>query len=66
MENLFFIKKKLSPKMLNSIKVKTKNEKEKRQVIDTIRSLKFSYYMIPICKQNFITLALMLKEVRSI
>ena len=50
----------------NCIKVKTNNDQEKRQVIKTIRDLKYSYYMIPIKKINFINIALMLNEVRSI
>ena len=66
MENLFLIKKRLTRKMINSVKVISHNEKEKRQVIKTIRDLKYSYYMIPIKKINFINIAVMLNEVRSI
>ena len=66
MHNLFLIKKKLTPKMKNAVRVKTNNESEKRQVINTVRSLKYSYYMIPITKVNFINIALMLNEVKSI
>ena len=66
MSDLFLIKKKLTKKMRNCIKVKTNNDQEKRQVIKTIRDLKYSYYMIPIKKINFINIALMLNEVRSI
>ena len=66
MSNLFLIKKKLTPKMKNCFRVKTKNENEKRHVIKTCRDLKFSYYMIPIKKINFVNIALMLNEVKSI
>ena len=66
MENLFLIKKKLTPKMRNAIKVKTNNINEKRQVIKTIRDLHYSYYMIPIKKINTINLAIALSEVKSI
>ena len=52
--------------MKNAVRVKTNNESEKRQVINTVRSLKYSYYMIPITKVNFINIALMLNEVKSI
>ena len=66
MSDLFLIKKHLTPKMKNAVRVKTNNESEKRQVINTVRSLKYSYYMIPITKVNFINIALMLNEVKSI
>ena len=66
MNNLFLIKKRLTRKMINSIKVISHNEKEKHQVIKTIRSLKYSYYMIPINKINFVNIALMLNEVKSV
>ena len=66
MSNLFLIKKKLIPKMKNCFRVKTNNNNEKRKVIKTCRDLKFSYYMIPIKKINFVNLALMLNEIRSI
>ena len=66
MKNLFLIKKRLTRKMINSVKCVTHNEKEKHQVIKTIRSLKYSYYMLPINKINFVNIALMLNEVKSI
>ena len=66
MSNLFLIKKKLTPKMINCFKVKTNNDNEKRHVIKTVRQLGYSYYMIPIKKINFVNLALMLNEIRSI
>ena len=66
MENLFLIKKRLTRKMINSVKVISHNEKEKRQVIKTVRQLKYSYYMLPINKINFVNIALMLNEVKSV
>ena len=66
MNNLFLIKKRLTHKMINSVKVISHNEKEKHQIIKTIRSLKYSYYMLPINKINFVNIALMLNEVKSI
>ena len=66
MNNLFLIKKRLTRKMINSVKVISHNEKEKRQVIKTVRQLKYSYYMLPINKINFVNIALMLNEVKSI
>ena len=66
MNNLFLIKKRLTRKMINSVKVISHNEKEKRQVIETVRQLKYSYYMLPINKINFVNIALMLNEVKSI
>ena len=66
MNNLFLIKKRLTHKMINSVKVISHNEKEKRQVIETVRQLKYSYYMLPINKINFVNIALMLNEVKSI
>ena len=66
MKNLFLIKKRLTRKMVNSVKCVTHTEKEKRQVIETIRQLKYSYYMLPINKINFVNIALMLNEVKSI
>ena len=65
MKNLFLIKKRLTRKMINSVKVISYNEKEKHQVIETVRQLKYSYYMLPINKINFVNIALMLNEVKS-
>jgi len=66
MKNLFLIKKKLTHKMINCLKVLTENNNEKIQLISDIRVNKLSYYMIPVRKCNYNILAIYLKEVKSI
>jgi len=66
MKNLFLIKKKLTRRMINCLKVLTENNNEKIQLISDIRINKLSYYMIPVRKCNYNILAIHLKEVKSI
>jgi len=66
MKNLFLIKKKLTRRMINCLKVLTENNNEKIQLISDIRINKLSYYMIPVRKCNYNILAVYLKEVKSI
>ena len=63
---IFFIKKKLTPKMLNSSVVITSNIKEAEFCINTIRDLHLSFDMLPIKKVNRNRIALLLNEVKSI
>ena len=63
---IFFIKKKLTPKMLDSSIVVTENNKEMMFCINTIRDMHLQFNMLPIKKCNRNRIALLLNEVKSI
>ena len=63
---IFFIKEKLTPKMLNSSIVITSNSNEQEFCINTIRDMKLSFDMLPVKKCNRNRIALLLGEVKSL
>lgn len=63
---IFFIKKKLTPKMSNSNIVITSNNKEMMFCINTIRDMHLSFDMLPVKHANRNRIALLLNEVESI
>ena len=63
---IFFIKKSLTPKMLNSVKVVTSNLREQEFCIKTIRNMHLQFDMLPVKHINRNRIALLLNEVKSI
>ena len=63
---IFFIKKKLTPKMIDSSVVVTSNEEEKQYCIDTVRNMKLGFNMLPVRKCNRNRIAILLNEVKSL
>jgi len=63
---IFFIKRKLTPKMANSSIVVTSDLREQEFCINTIRDMHLGFDMLPITKCNRNRIALLLGEVRSI
>ena len=63
---IFFIKKKLTPKMNNSNIVVTSNSKEMMFCINTIRDMHLQFDMLPVKEVNRNRIALLLNQVESI
>jgi len=63
---IFFIKKRLTPKMHNSSVVVSSNEKERQFCINTIREMHLGFDMLPVRKCNRNRIAILLNEVKSI
>ena len=64
--NIFFIKKRLTPKMINSSIIVTSNIKEKEFCINVVRELHLGFDMLPVKHINRSRIALLLKEVKSL
>lgn len=63
---IFFIKKTVTPKMVNSSVVITSNIKEQEFCINTIRDMHLGFDMLPVKKCNRNRIALLLGEVKSL
>ena len=64
--NIFFIAKRVTPKMPNSSIVITSNIKQKEYCIKTVRELHLGFDMLPVRKCNRNRIALLLGEVKSL
>ena len=64
--NIFFIAKRITPKMQNASIVVTSNVKEFNFCIKTVRSMNLGFDMLPVKKCNRNRIALLLNEVKSL